>query len=104
MPDAIISGLQPPAPSPYTYQPGATPVREPGRFGRIFGGILGGALNVVAPGVGSIIGGILRGGNLPGLADAEMMLPNSITSSYSFSPFKPVSTASPSSSRCSVIP
>ncbi len=73
MPDAMISGLQPGmTPSPYT-QP-TTPVREPGRFGRIFGGILGGALNVVAPGVGSIVGGLLRGGNLPGLADAETLL------------------------------
>ena len=74
MPDAIISGLQPPTTLPYSYQPAAVPGREPGRFGRIFGGILGGALNVVAPGVGSIVGGILRGGNLPGLADAEVML------------------------------
>ncbi len=73
MPDAMINGLQP-ALAPSQYGQPTMPGREPGRFGRIFGGILGGALNVVAPGVGSIVGGLLRGGNLPGLADAETML------------------------------
>lgn len=77
MPDAIISGLQPGNPiiDP-SFQPPA-PVREPGRFSRILGGLLGGTVNVVAPGVGSIIGGLLRGGNAPGFAEAEAILARS---------------------------
>ena len=39
--------------------------KEPGKFSRIFGGIAAGALNLVAPGMGSIIGGFInRGGSL----------------------------------------
>ena len=37
--------------------------KEPGKFGKIFGGIAAGALNIVAPGMGSVIGGFInRGG------------------------------------------
>ena len=37
--------------------------KEPGKFAKIFGGIAAGALNIVAPGAGSIIGGFInRGG------------------------------------------
>lgn len=36
--------------------------KEPGKFSRIFGGILGGALNLVAPGAGSLIGGFINRG------------------------------------------
>jgi hypothetical protein len=39
--------------------------KEPGKFSRIFGGIAAGALNLVAPGMGSIIGGFInRGGSV----------------------------------------
>ncbi|HYY42366.1 MAG TPA: hypothetical protein VE775_06495 [Pyrinomonadaceae bacterium] len=39
--------------------------KQPGRFSKIFGGIAAGALNFVAPGMGSVIGGFInRGGNL----------------------------------------
>ena len=37
--------------------------KEPGKFSKIFGGILGGALNIVAPGAGSIIGGFINRGS-----------------------------------------
>jgi hypothetical protein len=33
--------------------------KGPSKFGRIFGGILGGAINLVAPGAGSAIGGFV---------------------------------------------
>jgi hypothetical protein len=37
--------------------------KQPGRFSKIFGGIAAGALNIVAPGMGSVIGGFInRGG------------------------------------------
>ncbi|HVF56626.1 MAG TPA: hypothetical protein VM934_10775 [Pyrinomonadaceae bacterium] len=37
--------------------------KQPGKFSKIFGGILGGALNIVAPGAGSIIGGFINRGS-----------------------------------------
>ncbi len=47
--------------------PAATQPKEPGKMSRIFGSILGGAVNVVAPGAGSIIGGLInRGGGVDG--------------------------------------
>lgn len=49
-------------------QPSALPPvqqKGPGKAARIFGGILGGALNLVAPGAGSVIGGLInRGGGM----------------------------------------
>ena len=36
--------------------------KEPGKFSRIFGGIAAGALNLVAPGAGSIIGSFINRG------------------------------------------
>jgi hypothetical protein len=38
--------------------------KEPGKFAKIFGGIAAGALNLVAPGAGSIIGGFINRGGL----------------------------------------
>ncbi len=38
--------------------------KEPGKFSKIFGGIAAGALNIVAPGAGSIIGGFINRGGL----------------------------------------
>lgn len=37
--------------------------KQPGRFSKIFGGIAAGALNIVAPGMGSVVGSFInRGG------------------------------------------
>jgi hypothetical protein len=48
--------------------------KEPGKFSRIFGGIAAGALNIVAPGMGSIIGGFInRGGSLDTSNMQEML-------------------------------
>ena|ERR671916_33315 len=48
--------------------------KEPGKFSRIFGGIAAGALNLVAPGMGSIIGGFInRGGSLDTSNMQEML-------------------------------
>ena len=51
--------------------------KGPGTFGRILGSVLGGAMNVIAPGAGSLIGGLVRGGGLSGAADMEVMLAQS---------------------------
>ena len=50
------------------------PPKEPGKFGKILGSVLGGAMNVIAPGAGSLIGGLVRGGGLNYAADMEVML------------------------------
>ncbi len=43
----------------------STQVRQPGsRFRQVFGGIVGGATNLVAPGLGTAIGGMISGGRL----------------------------------------
>jgi len=52
--------------------PVATP-KEPGKFGRIFGGLLGGALNIIAPGAGNLIGSFVRGGNGFDMASTERL-------------------------------
>jgi hypothetical protein len=54
-----------------------TPQKGPGTFGRILGSVLGGAMNVIAPGAGSLIGGLVRGGGLNYAADMEVMLAQS---------------------------
>ncbi|MBA3714884.1 MAG: hypothetical protein H0W76_20895 [Pyrinomonadaceae bacterium] len=54
-----------------TVQPPAT--KQPGRFGKIFGGMLGGALNIVAPGAGSLISGFVRGGSNFDMASTERL-------------------------------
>jgi len=51
--------------------------KEPGKFGRILGSVLGGAVNVIAPGAGSILGGLVRGGGVGYAADMETMLAQS---------------------------
>ena len=48
--------------------------KQPGRFSKIFGGIAAGALNIVAPGMGSVIGGFInRGGSLDTANMNEML-------------------------------
>jgi hypothetical protein len=37
--------------------------KEPNKFMRVLGGIAGGALNLVAPGLGGILGNVIGGGN-----------------------------------------
>jgi hypothetical protein len=39
--------------------------------------VLGGAVNVIAPGAGSLIGGLVRGGGIGYAADMEVMLASS---------------------------
>src|SRR5918912_1297667 len=51
--------------------------KEPGKFGRILGSVFGGAMNVIAPGAGSLIGGLVRGGGISYAADAESLLQQS---------------------------
>src|SRR5438034_8293414 len=65
-----------PATPPITATPDAPP-KEPGKFGRILGSVVGGAMNVLAPGAGSLIGGLVRGGGLSYAADAETLLQQS---------------------------
>ena len=45
------------------------PTQSSGGFRRVMGAIAGGAVNMVAPGVGSMVGGLIagKGGVLPGL-------------------------------------
>ena len=59
-----------------TVQPTALPPAQkgPGKFARIFGGILGGALNLFAPGAGSIIGSFIGGGGGTDYASMQAML------------------------------
>jgi predicted lipid-binding transport protein (Tim44 family) len=40
------------------------PPKQPGKFSKIFGGIAGAALNILAPGAGSLIGGFINRGGL----------------------------------------
>jgi len=72
MPDVTISAVQA---RPQT-TPTATeaPVRKgPGKFGRIMVALAGGALNVVAPGAGTLIGELAGGGANPA-ADMKSVL------------------------------
>lgn len=57
-----------------TASPSALPPekpKEPSKFGQIMRGIAGGALNIVAPGVGSLVGGFMGG---PNFGNMEQML------------------------------
>jgi hypothetical protein len=63
--------------------PVAPPVQEAptpskkGGFGKVLGSVLGGAVNVMAPGMGSLIGGLVRGGGVPYMAEMERMMAQS---------------------------
>src|SRR5262245_56863737 len=48
-----------------------------GKFGKILGSVLGGAVNVMAPGAGSMIGSLIRGGGLGFAAEIERMMAES---------------------------
>jgi len=73
--DAMINNNVPveqPAAQPSALPPEAP--KQPGKFSRIFGGIAAGALNLVAPGAGSIIGGFInRGSGLDTTSMNEML-------------------------------
>lgn len=63
--DPMISAnapMQSPSVPMVSALPAAAP-KGPGKFARIFGGVLGGALNLVAPGAGSLIGGFINSGS-----------------------------------------
>ena len=80
MGDPILSTVQQPQTDPVTppIVPQQDPKpKEPGTFGKILGSVLGGAVNVIAPGAGSLIGGLFRGGGLSYAADMETMLAQS---------------------------
>jgi hypothetical protein len=63
-----------PEPMPSALPPVQPTQKEPGKFGRVLGGILGGAVNILAPGAGGIIGGFInRGGGLD-TANMQAML------------------------------
>ncbi|HEX8187567.1 MAG TPA: hypothetical protein VF586_04400 [Pyrinomonadaceae bacterium] len=47
--------------------------KQPGRFSKIFGGIAAGALNIVAPGMGSVIGGFINRGGVDATSMNEML-------------------------------
>lgn len=85
MGDPILDGVQqkqdpvttPPISVPPTTTAPGQPPKQPGKFGQILGSVLGGAVNVVAPGAGSLIGGLVRGGGLGYAADIETLLAQS---------------------------
>jgi hypothetical protein len=79
MGDPILDGVQQrqePA-TPPTVPVDAPQPKGPGKFSTILGSVLGGAMNVIAPGAGSLIGGLVRGGGLNYAADMETMLQQS---------------------------
>lgn len=77
MGDPILNAVQQQT-DPVTPPAAPTPKpKEPGTFGKILGSVLGGAMNVIAPGAGSLIGGLVRGGGLAGAAEMEVMLAQS---------------------------
>lgn len=79
MGDPILDAVQQQQPEPVTTitTAPAPPPKEPGKFGRILGSVLGGAMNVIAPGAGSLLGGLVRGGGVSYAADMETMLAQS---------------------------
>jgi predicted lipid-binding transport protein (Tim44 family) len=60
--DPMISQMPTVQPAPSALPPIQPQPKQPGKFSRIFGGLVGGALNIVAPGAGSLIGGFINGG------------------------------------------
>ena len=45
----------------------STQPKQPGAFRRILGSVVGGVGNLVAPGIGGLIGGVISGGSLGGI-------------------------------------
>lgn len=65
--DAMINRTSTQVEQPVPTAPSALPPeapKQPGKFAKIFGGIAGGALNILAPGAGSLIGGFINRGGL----------------------------------------
>ncbi|HEY0097482.1 MAG TPA: hypothetical protein VGB76_00895 [Pyrinomonadaceae bacterium] len=60
--DPMINQMPTVQPAPSALPPIQPQPKQPGKFSRIFGGLVGGALNIVAPGAGSLIGGFINGG------------------------------------------
>lgn len=61
--DPMINQMPTVQPAPSALPPIQPQPKQPGKFSRIFGGLVGGALNIVAPGAGSLIGGFINGGS-----------------------------------------
>jgi len=79
MGDPILDPIrqQPTEPITPPIAPEPAQPKQPGKFGKILGSVLGGAVNVIAPGAGSLIGGLVRGGGIGYAADMEVMLASS---------------------------
>ena len=79
MGDPILDPIrqQPTEPVTPPIAPEPAQPKQPGKFGKILGSVLGGAVNVIAPGAGSLIGGLVRGGGIGYAADMEVMLASS---------------------------
>ena len=72
--DAMINNNVPveqPAAQPSALPPEAP--KQPGKFSRIFGGIAAGALNIVAPGMGSVVGSFINRGGVDTTNMNEML-------------------------------
>jgi hypothetical protein len=84
MGDPILDGVQqkheavttPPIVDPTTTSAPGQP-KQPGKFGQVLGTVLGGAMNVIAPGTGSLLGGLVRGGGLSYAGDIETLMAQS---------------------------
>jgi hypothetical protein len=48
--------------------------KGPGKFSKIFGGLLGGALNIIAPGAGTLVGGFINRGGSVDYTNMQAML------------------------------
>ncbi len=64
-----------------TTEPVTAPEKKSSGFGRVLGGIMGGALNIVAPGLGSVIGGAINGSGGASSADMQIMMNNQMKQS-----------------------
>jgi hypothetical protein len=79
MGDPMLDVVQQPQTEPVTppVAPEPKPKGSGGGFGKVLGSVLGGAVSVIAPGAGTLIGGLVRGGGLSGAAEMETMLAQS---------------------------
>jgi predicted lipid-binding transport protein (Tim44 family) len=60
--DPMINQMPAVQPAPSALPPIQPQPKQPGKFSRIFGSLVGGALNIVAPGAGSLVGSFINGG------------------------------------------
>jgi predicted lipid-binding transport protein (Tim44 family) len=72
--DPMISPI--PITQPAPTAPILTPAqpKQPGKFSRIFGGLLGGAVNILAPGMGGLLGNFINGSGGMDMNNMQAML------------------------------